>query len=178
MSTKFKTSAIPLLVLLTIFSLVACQKSQENTNNRSSDSLDNRVESETLSVLFQDDDLQIVSPAFVRVAPINGMTAGFFTIIWKNEIADSLIDFKTEVALKHEIHETFEKEQGMMGMRRIKGLALSSSEKTVLKPGGAHLMIMQLQKDLKEGDYVELNLSFINKAPIDVKIPVKSLLAN
>lgn len=172
-----------LIIALTIISVFACQPKHENTNNNQSDAPENETPNNSLITegvekpVYEDDDL-IISEAYIRVAPKNGMTAGYMKIKWKSTESDSLINFKTDVAEKHEIHETYDKGDGMMGMRQINGLILTSDKEAKLYPGGPHLMIMQLNDTLEAGDQIDIELMFVNKASINVKFPVKSLLAN
>lgn len=167
------------IVLITIISAFACQKTQENTNISISDASNNAINSEQQveAVSYEDQDIRITS-AYLRVAPKNGMTAGYLTIKWLNNENDSLLSINSSIALNHEIHETYNKENGMMGMRQIKGIALQSSNVAVLKPGGQHLMIMQLKEDLVEGMEYMIELNFAQKESINVKFPVKSLIAD
>lgn len=173
-----------LMVVIILFSAFACQPKQENTNNSASVASKNEVKdesalenSEIQKPLYEDDDI-IISNAYVRVAPKNGMTAGYMTIKWKSIESDSLVNFKTNAAKNHEIHETYDKGEGMMGMRQINGLKLTKGDEAKLFPGGPHLMIMQLNQMLAAGDQIDLELMFVNKASINVKLPVKSLLGN
>jgi copper(I)-binding protein len=50
-----------------------------------------------------------------------------------------------------------------------------------LKPGGYHVMLMELKQPLKEGETVPVTLTFEDKAgkkqTVEVKAPVKALTA-
>lgn len=58
-----------------------------------------------------------------------------------------------------EIHE-MSMEKDIMRMRRIQGLDLPAGRTTELKPGGYHLMLMDLKAPVKAGDAVRLTLTF------------------
>ena len=69
----------------------------------------------------------------------------------------------------------------MMKMSAVDKLALPAGKAVELKPGGYHVMLMDLVKPLKEGDTVPLQLTFEDKAgkksTVEVKAAVKSLTA-
>ena len=47
-----------------------------------------------------------------------------------------------------------------MTMRRVAKLQVPAGEEVALKPGGTHLMLMELRQPLRDGDEVELVLRF------------------
>ena len=50
-------------------------------------------------------------------------------------------------------------ENGMMKMRHIEQLLIRSGETIVLEPGGRHIMLSRMNKDLSEGDSFDINIS-------------------
>jgi copper(I)-binding protein len=79
-----------------------------------------------------------------------------------------------------EIHE-MKMDGGMMTMRAVDRIVLPAGKAVELKPGGYHVMLMDLAKPLKEGDSVPLKLTFEDKAgkkvTQDVNVPVRALTA-
>jgi len=77
-----------------------------------------------------------------------------------------------------EIHE-MAMEGSTMKMRAIPGLDLPAGKSVELKPGGYHVMLMDLKAPLKEGDSVPITLVVEGKdgkkESIEVKAPVKAL---
>ena len=74
------------------------------------------------------------------------------------------------------------KDGGMMKMSAIDALALPAGKTVELKPGGYHVMLMDLAQPLKEGETVPLTLTFEDKAgkkqtQVEVKAPVRALTA-
>jgi periplasmic copper chaperone A len=51
-------------------------------------------------------------------------------------------------------------ENDVMKMRQVQGLDLPAGKTTELKPGGFHIMMMQLKGPVKNGDTVPLTLTF------------------
>ena len=93
--------------------------------------------------------------------------------------ADSkLVEAKSPVAGVVEIHE-MAMDNNVMKMRQIPGLALPAGKAVELKPGGYHVMLMDLKAQVKEGDVVPVTLVFEGKdgkrESVEVKAPAKPL---
>ena len=91
-----------------------------------------------------------------------------------------LVAASSPVAGVVEVHEmTMEKD--VMKMRAMKGLDLPAGKSVELKPGGYHVMLMDLKQQMKEGDTVPLTLVIEGtdkkRSTIEVKAPVKPLAA-
>ncbi len=89
-----------------------------------------------------------------------------------------LVEAKSPVAGVVEVHEmTMEKD--IMKMRAIPGLDLPAGKAVELKPGGYHVMLMDLKQQMKEGEIVPLTLVVEGKdkkrSTIEVKASVKPL---
>jgi copper(I)-binding protein len=89
-----------------------------------------------------------------------------------------LVEAKSPVAGVVEVHEmTMEKD--VMKMRAIPGLDLPAGKAVELKPGGYHVMLMDLKQQMKEGEIVPLTLVVEGKdkkrSTIEVKATVKPL---
>jgi copper(I)-binding protein len=70
---------------------------------------------------------------------------------------------------------------GVMKMRAVDGLTLPMGKAVELKPGGYHVMLMDLKSQVKEGDAVPLTLVFETKdgkqQTLEVKAPARSMSA-
>jgi len=77
-----------------------------------------------------------------------------------------------------EVHE-MKMEGDIMKMRQVPGLDLAAGRTTELKPGGYHVMLMDLKQPLKSGESVPITLVFEDSAKQrftqDVKAPVTAL---
>ena len=60
-------------------------------------------------------------------------------------------------------------------MRRIDGLAIKGGKSVVLKPGGYHMMLMDLKRPLKEGDLLKFTLTFEKAGDIEVEATVEPI---
>ena len=72
-----------------------------------------------------------------------------------------LIGAHSSVCKSTEIH-THKMENGMMAMVQVKDAVIPKKGETKLAPGGLHIMLMDLNKPIKDGDKVDLELKFSN----------------
>jgi len=73
-----------------------------------------------------------------------------------------LLQAQSPVAGLVEIHE-MKMEKDVMKMSAVSGLDLPAGRAVELKPGGYHVMLMQLKQEIKEGDMVPITLIFESK---------------
>jgi len=93
---------------------------------------------------------------------VAGQTAsGAFLELQSSENA-TLIGVSSPVAGVVEVHE-MSMDNGVMKMRAIPRLDLPAGKTVALKPGGYHIMLMDLKKPLKKGESVPLTLKVEGK---------------
>lgn len=89
-----------------------------------------------------------------------------------------LVSVSSPMAGVVEIHE-MAMENDIMKMRQVPGLDLAAGRTTELKPGGFHVMLMDLKAAVKGGDVVPLTLVFEDAAKQrftqEIKAPVTAL---
>ena len=80
-----------------------------------------------------------------------------------------------------EIHE-MAMDGNVMKMRAVSGLELPAGKAVDLKPGGYHVMLMDLKQELKPGDAVPVTLVIEGpggkRESVEIKAPVKALAAS
>jgi len=104
-----------------------------------------------LFVLFPPEDKIKINDVWMRPSSENMATALYFTIENNSTKADTLFQVDCNFAGKVEIHETYS--QGdMMGMRKVEFIIIDSKSSFEFKPGGYHIMLMKLKKDINDGD--------------------------
>jgi copper(I)-binding protein len=108
----------------------------------------------------------------VRPAATGGTSAAYFTYSNKLEKADTLLSVQADVAGMAQVHESYETDGGMMGMREQKEIPISPGEELQFKPGGLHVMLMNLKRDLQVGDSVEVTVNFAQAGQTRIKLPV------
>jgi periplasmic copper chaperone A len=72
-----------------------------------------------------------------------------------------LVNVESPLAGVAEIH-SMEMYDGIMSMRAVDALEIPANKLVELKPGGFHIMLMQLKQPLKAGAHVPLVLTFQN----------------
>ncbi len=113
---------------------------------------------------------------WTRATPAGAKIAGgYLAVTNTGSTPDRLLGGTSEVSGKVEIHEMAMKE-GVMTMRGLpEGLEIKPGEKTELKPGSYHLMLMDLKRQLKEGESIKATLNFEKAGPVVVEFSVQSV---
>jgi hypothetical protein len=118
-----------------------------------------------------------VSDAWVRGTVAGQMSTGAFMRL-SSPADTTLVGVASPAAKVVELHE-MKMDGGMMKMSAVGRLPLPAGKSVELKPGGYHIMLMDLVQPLKEGDVVPVTLTFEDRAgvkqTIAVKAPVRSL---
>jgi len=120
-----------------------------------------------------------VSDPWVRGVVPGQMATGAFMRL--TAAADAtLVDAASPAARIVEIHE-MKMDGGVMKMSAIDRLPLPAGKAVELKPGGYHVMLMDLVAPLKEGDTVPITLTVADKAgktqKVEVRAAVRALTA-
>jgi len=116
-----------------------------------------------------------VKDAWVRVSAKGSNSAAYFKVINKADKNDTLVGAQSNSAEIVEIHETF-KENNKMGMRAVKFVELPAKSEINFKPGGLHVMLINLNRNLKNNDTINLVLKFKHSKEIKLKVPVKDMI--
>lgn len=116
--------------------------------------------------------LKIEAP-WLRATPGGAKVAGgYLRITNTGREPDRLLGGSLPMAAKAEVHE-MSMEGAVMKMRPVEGgLAIGPGQTVELKPGGFHLMFMDLTGGLKEGDGVKGTLTFEKAGTVEVHFHV------
>jgi copper(I)-binding protein len=120
-----------------------------------------------------------VTDPWVRGTVTGQMATGAFMQL-KSAADAKLVEARSAVAGVVEIHE-MRLENDIMRMRAVDALALPAGRSVELKPGGYHVMLMDLKQPLKEGDTVPVTLvveSRGKRETIEVSAPVRAPTAS
>jgi hypothetical protein len=80
----------------------------------------------------------------------------------------------SNIAEAVELHES--KMSGeVMQMQQVDAIPLERSTEIRFEPGGLHVMLVGLKKDLQVGDEVEVTLHFTNFEDLNVTVPVSDM---
>lgn len=113
---------------------------------------------------------------WTRATPVGAKVAGgYLTLQNGGSTPDRLLGGSSDIAGRIEIHEMAVKD-GVMTMRPLeKGLEVKPGASVELKPGGYHVMFMDLKRQLKEGETVKVTLSFEKAGTLPVEFAVQSV---
>jgi len=119
--------------------------------------------------------LKIEQP-WTRATPAGAKVAGGYVALTNTgSAADRLLGGSSEIAGKVEIHE-MSMNNGVMTMRGLpEGVELKPGAKVEMKPGGYHIMFMDLKRQLKEGEKVKGTLTFEKAGAVPVEFSVQSV---
>ena len=102
----------------------------------------------------------------------SGNGAVYATIVNNGATADALLSASTDAARPAEVHETYQ-DAGMVMMRQVEQVAVPAGGKVELKPGGYHLMLFDLTRELRTGQSIPLVLTFRNAGKVSVTATVR-----
>jgi periplasmic copper chaperone A len=105
------------------------------------------------------DNVSVQDP-YVRLAPPNAPATGAFMVIKNNGDKDVKVLKADNPASKVTELHTHLNEGGVMKMRQVPSIDIKAKGEAVLKPGGLHVMMIDLKAPMKEGDVVPITLSF------------------
>jgi copper(I)-binding protein len=116
-----------------------------------------------------------VADAWARATVTGQKASGVFMKLTATQ-ATRLVGASSPVAGVVEVHE-MKMEKDVMKMAAISGLDLPAGKTVELKPGGYHVMLMDLKAPLQKDSTLALTLMFKDAkgvmTPLDVKVPVQ-----
>lgn len=116
-----------------------------------------------------------VDGAFARaVPPGQPNSASFLSLTNRDDVDHALTGADSNASEVVELH-THLMEDGMMKMRRVDKIDLPAGETVKLEPGGLHIMLIGLEKQLMPGEDVEVTLIFEDGSRTTLKAPVKKV---
>ena len=121
---------------------------------------------------FQVGNININHP-YVRFAVSTGPAAGYMTIINMGEENDKLIKIETPITKNSEFHMT-NIYNSQATMERIDFIVLPAQKARSLKPGGYHIMFMDLNTELKVGTNIDAKLFFEQNGEIEITFEVEN----
>lgn len=115
-----------------------------------------------------------ISDTFTRATVAGQKNAGGFLSIQNEGVKDKLLSATSSASSVVEIHE-MKMDGNVMQMRQIKSLDIPSKGKVDLKPGGYHLMFIDLKSPLKAGENIDVQLTFEKAGKVSVKLPIQEM---
>lgn len=119
-----------------------------------------------------DPKIMVMEP-WARSSP-RGMTNGAVYMMFMNEgnTTDTLMSAESEVAETVELHES-KMEGEVMKMKPVSSIEVPAGGSTTLKPGGLHVMLINLKQELTPGEKITLTLNFEKSGPMTIEAEIR-----
>jgi len=119
-------------------------------------------------------DAVSISDAYTRATvPGQKVAGGFLKIQNNGNTPDQLISASSPSAGDVQLHE-MAMEGNVMKMRQVKDIAVPANGSVELKPGGYHLMFLDLKGPFVAGETIPVKLKFSKSGDVEVKFPVNA----
>ncbi|RYG60144.1 MAG: copper chaperone PCu(A)C [Alphaproteobacteria bacterium] len=116
----------------------------------------------------------VINHPWTRATPAGSEIAvGYLSVVNKGETPDWLVDAEVDGVGHVMIHETVE-DEGIAKMEHVDKVMVAPGETVDFRPGGLHLMWMDMKKPLKEGQGVNGVLVFERAGRVTVSYKVEA----
>jgi len=117
-----------------------------------------------------------ISQPWARATPKGAAAgAGYMTITNKGPTPDRVSCVSDDASKQCQIH-SMTMDGGVMKMRPVEGgLEIKPGETVTLKPGGYHMMFVDLDHPLEQGKSVEAELKFDHAGTVKVEYPIAAI---
>ncbi|MAT98197.1 MAG: copper-binding protein [Anaerolineaceae bacterium] len=122
-----------------------------------------------------DDPITVTDP-WGRTSPAVAENGAFYMMLINNgDNDDALVSVATDACGMVELHEMYDKGEGVMGMRPVESgtIPVPAGGSAELKPGGLHVMCMGKQIDFAAGTEIPLTLTFDNAGEMEVTAVIR-----
>jgi copper(I)-binding protein len=117
--------------------------------------------------------IKIISP-WARPGKLDGNSAAYFILENNTAQDDRLVGVASPVSEMSELHMTKMDAQNKMMMMPQEFVDIPSAGKLNFEPGGYHVMLLNLKKDLQVGETIKITLNFEKAGKIEIDVPVKN----
>lgn len=119
-------------------------------------------------------DIQIRHP-WSRATPAGAKVGvGYMEIRNRGAHPERLLGASSPLAQRVEMHVT-RREGEVMKMRQVESFEIPAGERVELRPGGGHLMLVDLTRPLKKGERVPLVLRFERTGEVELEMEVQEI---
>lgn len=116
-----------------------------------------------------------VADAWARPSPMMaGNGAIYMQLNNSGGSPDALVSASTDVAEVVEIHETVI-ENDVMKMHPVQKIEVPADGMAMLQPGGYHVMLINLKKQLEPGSKISVTLNFEKSDPMTIEAEIKDM---
>jgi copper(I)-binding protein len=118
--------------------------------------------------------VQIEKPWTRATVPGASVAGGYMVIRNQGTAGDRLVGASSPAAATVEMHVHIN-DNGVMKMREVRGYNVPAKGAFELKPGGAHLMFMDIKRPFKEGEKLPVKLKFEKAGEVNAEFQVGGL---
>ncbi|MSQ89557.1 MAG: copper chaperone PCu(A)C [Betaproteobacteria bacterium] len=118
--------------------------------------------------------MQIEKPWARATAPGAKVAGGYMLIRNLGAAGDRLVSASSTASTRVELHLHIH-DNGVMKMREVPGYEVPTNGSFELKPGGAHLMFVDIKRPFKEGEKLPVKLKFVNAGVVNAEFHVGRL---
>ena len=115
-----------------------------------------------------------IEGAYTRATVPGQQVAGGFMKVENKGGTDLLVSASSPVAGEVQLHE-MAMEGNVMKMRQVKDIPVPAGGAVELKPGGMHIMFINIKAPLAAGETVPVKLKFAKAGEVEVKMPVNAM---
>jgi len=111
--------------------------------------------------------------AWARPGIAGGTSAVYFVLENPGSQEESLQSASSDIAEATELHRSEMSSDGTMSMHPQMSVPIPAGQEVAFEPGGLHVMLINLQRDLNEGETITLVLKFKNAGEMQLEVPVR-----
>jgi len=119
-------------------------------------------------------DIQVRHPWSRATPPGAKVAAGYMEIRNVGSQPDRLLSVTSAAAQRVEMHVT-QRDGEVMKMRQVQAFEIPARERTTLRPGGSHLMLVDLAQPLEKGARFVMKLRFERAGELEVEVEVQEI---
>jgi len=117
-----------------------------------------------------------IKDAYVRhMPPTQSVTGAFMKLVNTSDADRAAVSAQSSVAGAVELH-THIHDGGVMRMRQVDKIDVPAGGMTELKPGGFHVMLIDLKGPLELGQMVDIKFNFDDGSSAEIEAEVKSVM--
>lgn len=114
-----------------------------------------------------------IQDVWARPGNTGGTSAVYLTVENPASTDETLTSVTSDVAETVEMHLSEMDSSGVMSMHQQPAIAIPANGKVEFGPGGLHIMLLNLRKDLRPGEKFQVTLNFQNKGALEVEAEVR-----
>jgi copper(I)-binding protein len=122
-------------------------------------------------------DAPMISGAWARATGKGQETSAAYFVIKGMGTADRLVAAAApaSVAMTTQLHKTVMGADGKMRMKHVMSISVPANGVVILEPGGFHVMLLKLRKQLVAGSSIRLTLTFAKAGKQTVRATVRKV---